>query len=294
MYSTKKTVFFAGRKIRRLQPLVGEFRKLFDEVNSVQKADYVVHVDRDGTAPLGDLVNRFNPKSIAVVSNPLGINPWNGTGSNWEIVRISIGSLSPDRALKINEWDENRWPMLAEKYNLHQAKEWVSRPDDFDVVLLLPKLGGWLGLSGHAYCKKYTSVIKEIRTSHPKSRIVVRVHPRNVQNKRTELKGITDKLSKAASDVVIDKSPKICPDQLDRTKLVACDWSTAVYQFVMRGIPITNPDHTRPNMLICNSACGQKKTVHEVMNEVCQSVIEVDNPSCLSKILSKQVFSAGN
>ena len=284
-----KTVFFAGRKIRRLEKLVDEFRRLFRETRDARAADYVVHVDREGASALGDLVGGSNPRSIAVVANPLGINRWNGSGSDWELVRITIGSLSPDKCVPIPRWDDSRWEELCARHRLPRVDDWVSRPEDSDVVVLLPKLGGWLGLSDGAFRDRYVSVMKDVRAAHPLSRVVCRAHPRNGKRQRGRFAAVAAELSRACENVVIDTSARISQEQFDRTKLAVCDWSTAAYQFVMRGIPVHNPDRANPGRLLCAGACGGGASVREVMNEVCQSVVEVSDPSCLAEILAVQL-----
>lgn len=257
--------------------LMESFRKVFRETASPSEADYVAHVNRDGTTgTVGDVVRGFNARSIGVVANPLGVNRWTGgSGDDWKLVRICFGSLSPDMERKPPVWDSGRWERLAARYGLPTEPEWKRRPADHDVVVLLPKIGGWLGLDARRYTRQYAGFVRDVAREHPGSTVVVRPHPRNVARRNPTVEGIFAALVEAGGGAArLDTARAVTEEQFARTKLVVCDWSTAVLQFVMRGIPVANPDKNRPGKMIAHVGASGGCTVPELMNAVCQTVAE--------------------
>eukprot|EP00873_Tetraselmis_striata_P043781 jgi/Tetstr1/464045/TSEL_008850.t1 len=273
----RKTVFFAGVKIHHMEPLKDAFRGVFDETKVRSRADYVVHVNLDGTAgTVGDVMDGSDPRSIGVVVNPLGINRWNGNpGDDWRLVRVCLGSLSPDKERKPQAWDPDRWARLAARHGLPRAAGWRSL-DEGDVVLLLPKIGGWLKLDAKRYIRRYSGFVRELRDLHPDSAVVVRAHPRNVAKPDATTREIFEALRRAAPNVRMDTTRSVSEEQYSRTKVVACDWSSAVVPFVMRGVPVCNPDRQRPGRMIAQAAVSRSLTPDEVMNAICQSVLDVE------------------
>lgn len=279
----QKTVFFAGRKISGMAPLKDAFRQALTETAARGAADYVVHVNRDGA--VADVVNGYDPRSIGIVVNPLGINRWNGEqGDDWKVVRVCMGSLSPDKERRPPTWDPDRWAKLSARFGLPRAAEWLS-PAGGDVVLLLPKIGGWLNTDLRSYTKRYSGYVRELRDLHPDSPIVVRAHPRNVAKQDAATRRVLEAVSAAAHDVRLDTSRSVSEEQYGRTKVVACDWSTAVVPFVMRGIPVFNPDRQAPGRMIAQAAVDRKLPPDRVMNDICQSVFVVDSPGEILSIL---------
>lgn len=255
------------------------FRRVFAETAVQRGADYVVHVNRDGAAGVvGDVMDGRCARAIGVVANPLGVNRWNGRpGDDWTLVRLCLESLSPDMERAVPVWDPDRWPRLAARYGLPRAERWATdRPADADVVLLLPKVGGWLKMDTGAYVKRYSGYVRELRAMHPDSEIVVRAHPRNVTKPDAAVRRVFEALPKAAANVRLDTTRSVSEEQYGRTKLVACDWSTAVMGFVMRGVPVYNPDLRRPGRMLASAAVDGNASPDEVMNAVCQSVFPVD------------------
>ena len=274
----RKTVFFAGNKVTGMHLLQDAFRRAFSETAVQRRADYVVHVNLDGAAgTVGDVMRHHNPRSIGIVVNPLGINRWSGHwGDDWKLVRVCLGSLSPDKERKPPTWDPDRWPKLAAKFGLPRSPRWrtdVAR--DADVMLLLPKIGGWLKLDCKRYIKRYSRFVQELRALHPDSPILVRAHPMNVARGNATTRQIFTALENAAPNVRMDTTRVVSEEQYDRTKLVACDWSSAVVSFVMRGVPVHNPDREHPDRMIAQAAVGGAKSPDEVMNDICQSVVDL-------------------
>jgi hypothetical protein len=278
----RRRVHFAGEKIKRMPLLLDAFRAAFEETSSPSLADHVAHVDRDGTnGVLRDVSKSRDPRSIGIAANPLGVNRWNGAeGGEWKLVRVCVGSLIPDADREREIWDRGRWARIAERHSLPAASEWRrDAPDEWDVVLLLPKFGGWLGLGAREFSDRYSGYARTLRDRHPMSTIVIRVHPRNSQQPDAAAMRAIRAVASSVPNVRLDTTRAVSEEQYDRTKLAASDWSTAVVQFVMRGIPVYNPDETRPGRMIAASAVGGDKPPDEVMEHICQTVFDVDGPA---------------
>lgn len=262
--------------------LLDAFRAAFEEASSPSSADHVAHVDRDGTSGLlRDVSKSGDPRSIGIAANPLGVNRWNGSeGGEWKLVRVCVGSLIPEADIDLGVWDRGRWARIAERHHLPAASEWRrDAPDEWDVVLLLPKFGGWLGLGASEFSERYHGYARALRDRHPQSTIVVRAHPRNSQQPDAASSAAIRAVAKGVPNARLDTTRTVSEEQYSRTKLAASDWSTAAVQFVMRGIPVCNPDETRPGRMIAAAAVGGDTPPGEVMERICQTVFEVDGPA---------------
>ena len=280
MGDKRKKVFFAGAEVRRFPTLVRVLERRFDRVPSLRGADYVVYVNING--PLGILIDRADDRSVSIGANPLGINNWNtGKGSaEWTVIRVNLGSLDPARQRDVGVWSPGRWDALSRRHKLPRADAWLSRSDDMDVVVLLPKMGGWLQMQTGTFVSRYGGICKDLARRHPRSRIVIRFHPRNQLRLHHRLLDVERQLRAALPRAAFDTSRSISEEQFARTKLAVSDWSTAVYQFVMRGIPA---EEAGPG----GRFRFEGKSPPQIMEELCQTVFDHNDAAGLEEFASR-------
>ncbi|AUF82716.1 hypothetical protein TetV_634 [Tetraselmis virus 1] len=283
-------VFFTGclKTNKTYVHILNAFRKRFTEVKTAKEADYIIHVNRDGTAnTVGDIMNKPHKKSVAIVTNPFGINAWNGD-SNWSVITLCLESVSPLHMKRIQVWDPDRWKRIATKWNLPQGNGWSNRSFG-KIVVLLPKFGGWNSYKLNEFISRYTKIIASIRSIYPEDTISVRMHPRNIRWSDAGTKKIQKEISNCDDNIVMDKNPEITWDSMDNTKMVVCDWSTAVVRFVMKGVPVYNAEKNHPTKMIADPVAFRdlKSTVDPdfsgfmepdaFLNALAQSTFEVDD-----------------
>lgn len=237
-------IIFAGPGIKSQKHIVDAFNKAFppDPTKNKQTLAHVLHIDREGIVAkgVGDILNGYNNLSIGITACPFGINAWNGQ-TFWESFRLSIGSLSPEKMIKVSSWNPGRYVSIANKYGLPIPDKWNIK-EHGSTVLLLPKIKGWKHRTD--YVNHYMTLANDIVKIT--GNLIIRVHPRNVQrNDATALLNSLKKIKGVAIDTHKSQT------SFDTVKIVLCDWSTAVVRYVMHGIPVINVSD-KPETMIAN------------------------------------------